>query len=180
MARLKKGQALPDFAYDTPFKKGIRLSEAAKLSHKTALIFLRYYGCTLCRYDIHRLAQDYADIVSGGGNFLVVLQSDPEKLAAQIAPEGLPFEIICDPQAALYKRFDILPAGSKARLADIKTVAKVAKAMAAGFKHGDYEGDELQLPAVFAIKPDLTLSYVKYGKSAGDIPDARALKEILK
>lgn len=179
MARLKEGQKLPDFVYDTPFQKEVRFSETATGANKTALVFLRYYGCTLCQYDIHKLAKNYADIVSGGGRLIVVLQSAPEKLAAQIKPGDLPFDIICDPQQLLYNRFDIVPAKSKSELADFVTGVKIVKATVSGFKHGDYEGEELQLPAVFIVDSNLTLDYVYYGKSAGDVPEAATLKKLL-
>ena len=111
---------------------------------------------------------------------LVVLQSDPAKLAGQMKPGDLPFDIVCDPEQKLYKEFEIAPAESKAKMADLKTMGKIAKATAGGFKHGDYEGDELQLPACFVMGPDRVLSYAHYGVSAGDVPTPQELVELLK
>ena len=111
---------------------------------------------------------------------LVVLQSDQKKLAGQLKPGDLPFDIVCDPEARLYQQLDIRPAASQAGLADAGTMLKIAKAKAGGFTHGDYEGDELQLPAVFVMEQDLTLTHVHYGKSAGDVPDTKALAALLR
>ena len=58
-------------------------------------------------------------------------------------------------------------------------MAKIAKATAAGFKHGAYEGDELQLPAAFVLTPERELTYVRYAKSVGDMPEAEELAELL-
>lgn len=170
MAKLTVGSKLPDFTYDTPYAQGKSIGETAKaVSGKTALVFLRYYGCTLCQFDIHQFKVEQAKITATGGQMLVVLQSDPAKIAAQQKPDDLPFDIICDPEQKLYKQFDIKPASSKLKMADLKTIKKLSKAKSA-FEHGEYEGDELQLPAVFVVDPELDLTYVHYGKSAGDVP----------
>lgn len=180
MAKLAVGQLLPDFSFDTPFETGRTVSETARrVSGKTALVFLRYYGCTLCQYDIHQFAKGYDELKAAGGQMLVVLQSDPKKLSEQLKPGDLPFDILCDPEQTLYKRFGIAPAPSKSKMADLKTVGKIAKATAAGFKHGDFEGDELQLPAVFVVDSDLKLTHVHYGASVGDVPGVKELKELL-
>jgi len=179
MSKLSVGQTLPEFTYDTPFASGLSMAETAKKARKTALIFLRYYGCTLCQYDIHQFALKHAEITAAGGQMLVVLQSDPAKLAAQIAPDSLPFDILCDPDQKLYKDFEIPPAPSMEAMIDPSAVAKIAKAKLAGYKHGDYEGEELQLPAAFVVDEHMVLTYAHYGKTAGDIPTPEELKELL-
>ena len=113
---------------------------------KTALLFLRYYGCTLCQYDIHQLAENYHQITDVGGQVIVVLQSDPAGLAQELQPDTFPFSILCDPKAALYERFGIQPAASMAKMADAGTMLKIAKATAAGYKHGAYEATSCSCP----------------------------------
>lgn len=180
MAQRNVGDKMPDLVYNTPFAKGIALSDTVKrVSGRTALVFLRYYGCTLCQYDIHRYAAEYGKIAAAGGQMLVVLQSDPEKLGAQLKPGDLPFDIVCDPQGEFYRLLDIRPAADMTGLADAGTMLKIAEAKAGGFSHGDYEGDELQLPAVFVMEQDLTLTHVHYGKSAGDVPETETLAALL-
>lgn len=107
VVRLSEGDVMPDFTFDTPFAAGQSLSEAVQKTPKTALLFLRYYGCTLCQYEMHQLAENYGQITAVGGQVLVVLQSAPAGIAGQIGPDSLPFTIICDPQAALYEKFGI-------------------------------------------------------------------------
>ena len=176
---LAAGDTMPDFHYDTPFAKDVSIAQTAKQAKWTAVLFLRYYGCTLCQYDIQRLAQQYDRITDKGGQALVVLQSDPDKLAQQMTPDDLPFAIVCDPTEALYHRFSIKPAESMVKMADAKTMAKIAKATAAGIKHGDYEGDELQLPAAVVMDEKCLIRYAHYGKSAGDVPDAQAHADLM-
>lgn len=180
MSKLMTGQVMPDFSFDTPFERDRTLAQTAtRVTGKTAILFLRYYGCTLCQYDIHQYAQSYGELTKNGGQLLVVLQSNPTALAKQITPESLPFEIICDPGQVLYHKFDIAPAPSQAKMVGPKTVLKLAKVTAAGFKHGDYEGDELQLPATFVVDRDLKLEYVRYGKTVDDVPSPKELAPLL-
>lgn len=180
MAKLNVGELMPDFTYETPFAQGLTLGETAAKARKTALIFMRYYGCTLCQYDIHQLYMHYNELIAGGGQILVVLQSDPKKLADDLkTPEALPFPIICDPEQKLYREFSIEPAASKAKMADVKVMAKIAKATAAGFKHGDYEGNELQLPAAFVLDAGRKLTYVRYAQTVSDMPEIGELVELL-
>jgi peroxiredoxin len=87
---------------------------------------------------------------------------------------------LCDPKAALYERFGIQPAASMAKMADAGTMLKIAKATASGYKHGAYEGNELQLPACFVVDKERKILYAHYGKSAGNTPDARTLASLLK
>lgn len=90
-ARLTVGEVMPNFTYDTPFATALTLSDTVQKTSKTALLFLRYYGCTLCQYDIHQLTENYHQITDVGGQVIVVLQSDPA---------GLPtVSLLCTPYA---------------------------------------------------------------------------------
>ena len=93
--------------------------------------------------------------------------------------ETLPFEIICDPEGKLYKEFEINPAKDKEELGGGNVVAKVTEVRKL-FSHGDYEGEELQLPAAFVVKSDLTITYAKYGKDGADVPTPQELEQLLK
>ena len=175
----KAGDKLPNFTVDTPFQSGVSLQELCG-GKPTAILFLRYYGCTLCQYDIHQLKVQYEKIASQGGNALVVLQSDPKGIAQQLKPGDLPFAIVCDPEKALYQELDIRPAKDKMELGGGDAMGKIAKVKAEGFQHGAYEGDEMQLPACFVVDKDLTITYARYGKNAADIPSVEELAQLLR
>lgn len=177
---LSEGDVVPDFTYDTPFQQGVSLADTVKKASKTALVFLRYYGCTLCQYDMHQFAEHYGELTANGGQVLVVLQSDPAKLAEEITPDALPFDIVCDPKAALYIRFAVHQAESMLKLGDVSTMKKIAQVHAAGYKHGRYEGSELQLPAVFVMDAERKVSYAHYGKTVSDLPSVEELAALLK
>ena len=181
MAKLEIGQIMPDFDYVTPFSEGHTLAQTAANAKKTALVFLRYWGCPLCQYDIHLLAQAHGDITAHGGQLLVVLQSAPKGLAEKLGREdALPFPIVCDPDQKLYKQFAIAPAASMAKMADLKMIGRIIKATKLGFKHGEYEGIETQLPALFVVDNEMNVTFAHYGKAAGDVPDIEKIVELLK
>ncbi len=172
---------MPAFTYDTPFANGASLADTVRrVDGKTALVFLRYYGCPLCQYEIHQFAVEHDRIAATGGQMLVVLQSSPERLAAQLTPESLPFDIICDPDQRLYKDFEIAPASSEQDMVRPEDMPKLAQVEAAGFKHGEYEGDELQLPATFIVDGDLNIDFVRYCETIGQTPDPAELAELLR
>lgn len=180
MPQYTAGDLLPDFSYQTPFQSGLSIHNTVQQAQgKTAIVFLRYYGCTLCQLGLHAYAQAYGRITQNGGQLLVVLQSSPEKLAEQLQPESFPFPIICDPDKKLYQLFSISSAPSALRMMSPSAIAKGVKAMAKGYKHGAYEGDELQLPAAFVTTRDCRLTYVHYGRDAGDAPTADMLVSLL-
>ena len=176
----RRSKAFSLYLYNTPYKTDISIADTVKKCNKTAIVFLRYYGCPICQYDIRDFMENYYLIENADGQILVVLQSDREKLAKSLGKNDLSFDIICDPEMALYKEFEIGRAASMLKMMDMKTVAKVAKATFKGIKHGDYEGDEQQLPALFIVDRDLNVTYAHYGKSAGDLPDAEKIAELMK
>lgn len=180
MAKINVGNSFPDFLFSTPYRKNIKLSEAVT-GDKTALVFLRYYGCPVCQYDMVQYAEHYDKIKAAGGKLLVVLQSDPELLRQELRSETVfPFEIICDPSESLYREFEILPAAGKLKMTGPKTMFKIAQVQAAGYKHGRSEGEELQLPAAFVLNPDLSVTYAHYAQSVDDIPGTDQLLALLK
>jgi peroxiredoxin len=180
MPKINIGDHFPDFSFSTPFRSNVWLSEAAA-GNKIILVFLRYYGCPLCQYDMVQYAEHNDRIVQAGGRLFVVLQSDPEQLRQELGSESaFPFEIVCDPSGALYRQFEILPADGKLKLLGPKTLGKIARVQAAGYKHGRSEGEELQLPAAFVLDKDLSVTYVHYAKTIDDIPDADQLPALLK
>lgn len=176
--RLETGRKAPDFEFDTPWRKAIRLSEVVAQGH-VYLWFMRYYGCPLCQLDIHKLAAQYDLLAKRGAKVVVVLQSDPALIREQVKEGELPFEIACDPDQHLYKLYEVRPATSMVEMISLKAIGKIGEAMKAGYKHGKYEGNEQQLPALFLMDRNLLLQYVKYAKNLGDLPSINEMATIL-
>lgn len=177
--KLTVGNKIPDFTVDTPYKRGISLNSLLG-DNKTAILFLRYAGCTLCRFDMMILNEEYYKIKEASGEVLVVLQSDPDKLKNELDKNNYSFEIICDPSQELYKQLEIMPANSQEEMIGPGSMEKLGKVQASGLTHGDYEGNELQLPASFVADKDLYVTYAHYANNITDMPDVDKLVQLLK
>lgn len=134
---------------------------------------LRYIGCTVCRYDVHLLSQKYNEFTDKGVNVAVVMQSSTNTVMRDLDGNTLPFHIICDESQEIYKTLDIIAAADMDELIGDSEAAldeKDARATAAGFSHGDFEGIEEQLPAFFYVDAELTVKEAHYAKTIMDMP----------
>ena len=173
MTRIAAGDVFPDFTFDTHLHSG--LTSRSVLKGKTVFWVLRYIGCTVCRYDVHMIAKRYEEFKAKDAQVYVVMQSDREHVVNDLQNTGavLPFEIICDPDQSIYNLLSIRAAESKEELLGDgleKLQAKGAAAREAGFSHGDYEGNEQQLPAMFIVDEKGTVCYAHYAASIMDMP----------
>lgn len=131
---------------------------------------MRYYGCSLSQYDVEAYANNYELITSGGNSLVVVLQSTPESIKKQ-CPFDIPFDIICDEKAVLYKQLGIEAVSDMKDAFGKLTEFKIKYLRSAtDIKHGDYEGIEEQLPACFIVDSGLKILKAHYAAEIGDVP----------
>ncbi len=181
--KIRTGQKFPDLVFDTNERDGVHLYDVLK--GKTVLWVLRYIGCPTCRLDVHLIAQRYEEFAAKGAQVFAVMQSDRAHIEKDLKATGavLPFEIICDPEEKLYRQLEILPGDpdGPALPEDIlaRLIEKVKAAAAEGFEHGDYEGNEQQLPAMFILDGEGTAVYVKYAQDPMDMPTVDEVLEML-
>ena len=178
--KLAVGNTFPDFTVTTNERENVSLHSL--INKKTVFWVLRYIGCPTCRYDVHELSLKYGRIAEKGYDLYVVMQSDVAHIRKELAEVTLPFEIICDNTLEIYKTLEINPAASKEELRGDhpeKLLAKRDKIIELGFKHGDYEGDELQLPALFIVDENCIVTCSHYGKDITDMPTVDELIEML-
>ena len=155
MAKIEAGCKLADFSFNTPFESDVKLSEKAKGAKKTILLFLRYYGCTLCQLDIREYANAYDRIKAKDAQLLVVLQSPASTINAQMKKEDLPFDIICDPDMGLYKEFELGVAASKEEMIRPEDMPKMG---------------EKQFPGYFLLDSELNVLEAHRATSILDMP----------
>lgn len=74
MSKIVVGEDLRDFKFMTPYKKNLVLSEVID-GKKTFLVFLRYYGCSICQLDIMELFEKQNEFIEKDTNIYIVLQS---------------------------------------------------------------------------------------------------------
>jgi peroxiredoxin len=182
--KIEVGMQFPEFVVNTHLRDNASLSEEFKKTSKTVLWVLRYVGCTVCRYDCHLINQNYSKFRDKDSQVLVVMQSDRQHVVNDLktTDEKLAFEIICDPDQTVYSKLEIKPADTMEQLAggridDLKV--KGAAAKEAGFVHGDYEGNEQQLPAMFIVDTNGTVVYAHYAANIMDMPKVEEILELL-
>ncbi len=183
MPRLKVGDKLPRFTFNTAYRNGVGIYDSIAGHPLTLLWVLRYIGCTTCRYDVHVLSQRYEEFRRLGAQLFVVMQSEPQTVREDLKDAAIPFDIICDTDMELYELLEVRAAPSKeARTpTDPVQVEKLAekkrKIKELGFVHGKYEGNEQQLPALFIVDEEGTVRYAHYAVNSIDMPTAdEALK----
>lgn len=175
---LTPGETLEGFVYDTAREKGLHLAQT--IQKPTFLVFSRYYSCAVCQMLLAQLREVWPLLEQKGYDLKVVLQSAQQSVAAATEADPFPFELICDPDAVLYDRYNVFEAGSPFAMAAgnvqlLQAMGGVKKVLLSTFSGQKTEGRAQQLPAVFLVMPDMKIRYAHYARNLSDLPDLTAL-----
>ncbi len=181
---LTRGDHIGEFIYSSAYGKDIDLSK--NISKKTLLIFSRYYECEICRKTLDTFKKYQRVFRMMGIDIKFIIQSDIKTLSA--AQSNYPFELISDPDAVFYDRFNIFEANSMINMvAGDKMFEEMTKGDIRNLLDTDMinsfvsdENDtsahrELQLSAFIGIDKNMNVIYSHYCKTIGDFPDAGKL-----
>ncbi|EKN70649.1 alkyl hydroperoxide reductase/ Thiol specific antioxidant/ Mal allergen [Neobacillus bataviensis LMG 21833] len=176
MKKVQLGMKAPEFTFNTPWLESNQLYDVLE-NKKTILMFLRYYGCSLCQLDIATLISGYEKIKGNNAQVLVVLQTEPALISEQVNHEKMPLTIVCDPERVFFNLYGVEPGKSESDLLSEEVLEKLKTAKERGISKIDNGGkqNELQLPATFIINPDGNIVYAHYGTHAADIPNVNDL-----
>lgn len=176
--KLSPSAKMPDFSFES--LSGHHASFLATLSaRRTALFFHRFMGCRVCQLAMADVSAQYASLQKEGWDVVFAVQSTPENARPIAQRLKIPFQVICDPEAELYRRFQVDPAPSQAEMGDQEGLAAaIQRAEAMGIQKGPAEGNPLQLPAVFVLEKDGTVLFSHYAKTALDLPSMEELTKI--
>lgn len=179
---LEKGDKIIGFIYDTPEKTGLDLSE--NMEKPTILVFSRYYSCPICQMMLGQLRGMWPKLQESGFDLKVVLQSERKNVAEACKENPFPFDLICDPDAKLYDRYNVFEADTLPQLSGgssqlLESIGGVQKLLLPTFLGEKSEGRSQQLPALFIVMPDSTVAYAHYGSHIADLPDFESLKEVI-
>jgi len=175
--KLTIGDRAPDFRLQTPWDDEAGFYDAVD-NCPAVLIFLRYYGCPVCRMEMAKIKQEIVLVSQKGVRVFVVLQSAPETIAALIKKDDFPFTIICDHPGKVFQRYGVEAGGLIKYLHPAGLIAAI-KAIRHGFRHGKFDGKETQLPAAFAMTAGKVVTYAHYGENIGDIPSLAVMTNSL-
>ena len=144
-------------------------------------MFSRYYSCALCKLLLAKLTAQYPALRLAGYDLKVVLQSRQ----SAVAKSRYPFDLVCDPDAKLYDRYNVFEADSAVSM--VATSPQLIRLMGGTrelamnmFSDEPTEGRARQLPGVFLVDPDMTVRYAYYGRTADDVPDLLKLVALKK
>lgn len=178
LGKLKVGMKARDFNFDTPWSYNKNFFNEIKKG-KTILLFLRFYGCRVCQLDMKRIQDNYEEFLKKKSQVFIVLQTEQKVIREQDHKDDIPYTIICDPGHKLYNLYSV--GAIREEKYEKLVQEKVKQAELQGITKVDNGGHEIksQLPATFIINEKGFLTYVKYGKYSGDIPNiGKMLKEI--
>lgn len=187
---LKKGTKIKEFIYDSPEGKEINLAE--NIRKPTLIIFSSYLECEVCQQTLSIMKKAHHVLKVMGYDVKFIIQSDVETLSE--AQEKYPFELIADPEAKLYDRFNVFEADSYINLiAGDKAFIRMTQGnirnllddengnlLASAFSGAESTHRELQLCAYAIVEPDMTVSYAYYGKTLSDFPGMTELMKVIK
>ena len=170
---LAAGQKLEGFVYDAPRGEGLDL--IAQMEKPTLVIFSRYYTCGLCQTLLSQLRAQWPAIEKAGYDLKIVLQSTRQSVVEGTKDNPYPFDLVCDPEAKLYDRYNVFEADGSVAMAGgsleiIKALGGPSKLLG---RKGPAEGRSRQLPAAFLVGKDGVIQKAHYGQTIVDLPDAK-------
>lgn len=189
---LERGDILENFVYDSCHGLGRNLRDT--VTRNTLIVFLRYYECDICRkmMDILKLSYPLFKLINC--DIKVVLQSDVDSV--RCGQDKYPFELIADPQAELYDKYNVYPAdgivsmiagdkffdmftdGSIRNLLDTDMIDSVI-GNATGSDINEVPR-QMQVPAFIGVNKNMRIIYSYYGKTIADIPNIKDMIKCLK
>jgi len=72
-----------------------------------AVIFLRYFGCPICRQQVLRLRNDWERFERAGMEVVLVGHGGPDDARRFVEARPVPFRVLVDPSRAAYERFGL-------------------------------------------------------------------------
>ena len=190
--RIRVGDRLPFFLYDTPYSAGNRFRDLLDAQAPLVLVF-----CADCRkwYDAYKEAgrwvtsahptprtfpSRYADTYTSlhDGGFALVVRSRADKLARSIGPDTLPYPLLCDAAGVLYEHLSIPTSKSTLMSYSLEGWRILREAKKQGYQ--PVKGAEQQLPLTLILDRDGTVLFCHYGASLTDVPeDCAAIQSLL-
>jgi peroxiredoxin len=172
--RLVADEKAPNFDVVDLTGKKISLKD---YKDKTVLIsFYRYASCPLCNLRISQLIQEYDSLQSKGLHIISFFQSPKESMLKYVGDQKPPFPLIPDPKREIYRLYGVEKSWFKYIRGGM--TRKMFKALRAGYKIKDMEGQKNLVPADFLVE-NLTIKIAYYGKSIADHVPIKELLEFL-
>lgn len=173
--QLALNQQAPTFNLTNQSGENINLDSFA--GKPLVLLFARYVGCPVCQMDTNEYKRHYDELKQAGVEVAMVFQSSTDILQQYATQETLPFTVLSDPKGKAYKQYGV--EWGVTGFLSVKNISPIVKSIKSGYRHGKFEGNEFQYPAVFIIDGDKNIRFAHYGKTVSDsLSPSEVLSEI--
>jgi peroxiredoxin len=142
-------------------------------TQRLALVFLRHLGCVFCKEHVAQLRPLKDD------NIVFVTLGTPDQTEAFRKRMRSPHKFICDPEKKLHAYFN-LTRGGLAEFINPHVIGRVISVLLHGYLQGIPHGDAAQLPGVFIIEIDGTVTWEQRAKDISDTPRAGEVQSKLR
>ena len=143
-------------------------------SRALILVFLRQYGCPLCREQVAALREHYASFRAEGIAVAAVGQGTPRD-ARQFGEQlSVPFPILPDADRSAYAAYGLMD-GTAEQIYSPTPGLRLVAAMMRGYLPHRIVGSVRQLPGTFVIDRNGIVRMAHPGIHAADVPDIAAL-----
>lgn len=173
--RLKAGDKIPAFSYDTPYEPQKSFYGFLKGDKPVVLVFLPNFGHPITRHFITQYLETIYALRSV--RLACVVRSRPEAIS-KVAPKGsLPFELICDAEGALYDYFQIPQKQGMLRCYSLEGLRIIKEARQQGYSPA--KNERHQLPLTLVLSEIGQVLFAHYGHSMTDLPaDCSAMERV--
>ena len=105
----------------------------------------------------------YDDFKSHGAELVIVTQSSLDRLAGFSVDNYFKFKVLSDTNRQSYRDYHV-GHGLMGMLSP-KNIGPVIRSLIKGYKHGRFEGNELQYPAQFILDENQIVVFAHYGRT---------------
>jgi peroxiredoxin len=132
------------------------------------LVFLRHFGCLLCREHAAQLREHYEQIQALGGEVVAVGTGDERYAKAFVADDAIPFPVLLDDDGAAAQAASVRTIPFLQLLFDPRSWPGGVRARRAGFRIHRSGQRVTQLGATFVIGPGPTVRYAHIDRHSAD------------
>ena len=172
--RIRVGDRLPFFLYDTPYSAGNRFRDLLDAQAPLVLVFMANFGHPITRTFASRYADTYTSLHDGG----FALSYAPARTSWPAASARTRCPILCDAAGVLYEHLSIPTSKSTLMSYSLEGCRILREAKKQGYQ--PVKGAEQQLPLTLILDRDGTVLFCHYGASLTDVPeDCAAIQSLL-
>ena len=171
--RLKAGDKLPAFTYDTPYVPQADFYGLLAQDKPLFLVFLRNFGHPIARHYIMEYIKDSAELHSA--RLACVVRTKPQVIGRAIPQGKMPYELICDAEGVLYEHFGVPLVPSRFKSYSLAALKILKQAKKQGYEPPKDEPQ--QLPLTLLVGREGEVLFAHYGQSVTDLPENCAALE---